>query len=249
MSQIEIYARETKETKTERDELTLQELGLELLSKEDLETWKAFLPTAYPEEYIQTRCEHGHPVTVRLSSTLDRYRYDEIPTQVQATIALLRDVARADRIEIRTPEGRGRDPILLAEKKGEGIALAARWGAEEFFSVEEIREGLWAQARAWKLTRNKGGLCLIFLLWIGLIATPCFLVYATSEGWVTTPAFFAARFDNPDAATLASFFSAWVAGMIGFWTIGWYLGKRLWGKELSCVRAIAARIFGDVRFR
>ena len=154
-------------------ELAMRRLGLAPLSAEEIQLWRAWLPTAYRVEYL--RCECGRTRQKAPFGWGPRpfadYNFDRVPKRVLDLIARMCNECKLGWIEIRTSERAAQDPGLFGGK-GNAVALFARWGGsdERLISFEEIRRGLAARGRAltWSRVASGGVLVAAFFAAIGL---------------------------------------------------------------------------------
>ena len=133
-----VKSKETKATELNKRKELCKELGLKVqeqlsentilspgmfchrLSDEELKIWTIFLPTVYAGDQLKN------------------YQYDTIPTEVLQDWKLVKDFGLFESFEIRTPELRKQDPILIGVRQGVRY-LIARW-AESLAPFEEIRQ-------------------------------------------------------------------------------------------------------------
>ncbi|MBI4992246.1 MAG: hypothetical protein HZB99_03440 [Candidatus Harrisonbacteria bacterium] len=103
------------------------------ISDNDLRIWRIFLPTSYRSDLGPGR-------------TLASYAFDQIPEEVISEFELAKALRLFNVYEVRTPEGRNIDPILIG-LYGNTSYLIARWG-ESLQSFEEIKRQV-RQSRGW----------------------------------------------------------------------------------------------------
>ncbi|RJQ36706.1 hypothetical protein C4552_02320 [Candidatus Parcubacteria bacterium] len=111
----------------------LAERGVRPIHIEEYETWCAWLPRAsrFPDDGTRAWT----------------YRFDSVPFSVREVIAAAMRAEAFESFEIRFPaEPKAVDPVLFG-KIGRVAYLIARWGAEQFLTLDQVRMGLEARQR------------------------------------------------------------------------------------------------------